>query len=205
MVYATSDIEKSFWNKGYKLICGVDEVGRGCFAGPVVTAAVIFSPDCLFPVGIADSKLLNAQKREQLAKEIKNSALSWAIGVSSVELINEIGIGKATQVAFQNAVSSLNPKADFIIIDAFYIEYFDKTFQKPVKGGDKLSVSIAAASIIAKVYRDNLMVDLDSQYPGYGFAQHKGYGTKGHRQAIKKYGLTKLHRKSFNLGKYEQA
>lgn len=202
MVYATSDIESSLWKRGYNLICGVDEVGRGSFAGPVVAGAVIFSSDCEFPQGIADSKLLKAKRREELESGIKNKAVAWAIGEASVEEINEVGIGKATQTAFQKAVSALDPKAEFIIIDAFYIDYFDKSFQKPVKNGDKLSVSIAAASIIAKVYRDKLMKKLAEIYPQYGFAKHKGYGTKSHQEAIRKYGLSKVHRKSFNLDKF---
>lgn len=202
MVYATSDIESSLWKRGYNLICGVDEVGRGSFAGPVVAGAVIFSSDCEFPQGIADSKLLKAKRREELELGIKNKAVAWAIGETSVEEINEVGISKATQTAFQKAVTSLDPKAEFIIIDAFFIDYFDKSFQKPIKNGDKLSVSIAAASIIAKVYRDKLMVDLDGKYPGYGFSRHKGYGTKEHRDAIGKLGLSKVHRTSFDLGKY---
>lgn len=202
MIYATSVIETSLWEKGYKLVCGVDEVGRGCFAGPVVAGAVVFSPDCKIPSGIADSKLLKPKIREELSLEIKGCAAAFALGEVSVDDINQFGIGKATQKAFKIAVENLKPKADFIIIDAFYIEYFDQMFQKPIKNGDKLSVSIAAASIIAKVYRDKLMEGIDIQYPEYGFAQHKGYGTKKHREAIKKHGLSKLHRKSFNLEKY---
>lgn len=201
MVYATSDIEKSLWEK-YQLICGVDEVGRGCFAGPVVAGAVIFAPDCKFPDGIADSKLLKPKKREDLAKRIEDCAAAFALGESSVEEINEMGIGRATQAAFERAVNSLNPKAEFILVDAFYIDYFDKLFQKPIKNGDKLSISIAAASIIAKVYRDQLMEKLEEEYPEYGFAKHKGYGTREHREAIKKKGLSPLHRTSFNLEKF---
>ena len=201
MIYATSDIETKLWTK-YKLICGVDEVGRGCFAGPVVAGAVIFSPECVFPEGIADSKLLKPKVREELAKRIEDKAEAWAIGEVDVQTINELGIGKATQIAFQKAVNSLDPKAEFIIIDAFYIDYFDKIFQLPIKNGDKLSVSIAAASIIAKVYRDKLMEKLEEEYPDYGFAKHKGYGTKEHRDALKKKGLSPIHRTSFNLDKF---
>lgn len=202
MVYATSDIEKSFWEKGYKLICGIDEVGRGSFAGPVVAGAVIFSPDCIIPEHIADSKLLNPKKRETISKLIKQAAVCWSIGVADVPVIDEQGIGLATQLAFLKAIDSLKVSPDFLIIDAFYVNYISRKFQNPIKHGDRLSVSIAAASIIAKVYRDRLMEEFDLKYPGYDFAIHKGYGTKAHRDLIKKIGLCGLHRKSFNLRKF---
>lgn len=202
MQTATFDIEKSLWDKGFQAICGVDEVGRGCFAGPVVVGAVVFPSNSILISGIADSKLLTASKREQLAGEIKQLALSWAIAEIEVEIINQIGIGKATQLAFKKAVELLTTPADFVMIDAFYIDGLDKGKQMPVKGGDRLSASIAAASIIAKVYRDELMTKLDSNYPGYGFAVHKGYGTKYHQEAIREMGLSDLHRTSFNLSKF---
>jgi ribonuclease HII len=202
MITATSDIEKSLWQKGYKSICGIDEVGRGCFAGPVVAGAVIFSSDCVFPKGIADSKLLKPVQREVLSELIKGSAYAWAVGEISVQDINKFGIGKATQMAFRKAVKSLSENPDFLLIDAFYIKQLNRKKQMAVPGGDKLSVSIAAASIIAKVYRDNLMKALHEKYPDYGFAKHKGYGTKFHQDAIRKYGLTKLHRTSFNLTQF---
>lgn len=202
MVYATSDIEKRLWEKGYKLVCGIDEVGRGCFAGPVVAGAVIFSPDCIIPEGLADSKLLSPKKREELSLKIKESCVCWSYGEASVEEINVLGIGKATQLAFIRSIENLTLQCDFAIIDAFFIDQYDRNKQMPIKGGDKLSVSIAAASIIAKVYRDNLMEKLHQEIPEYGFDVHKGYGTKKHQEAIKKNGLSKLHRKSFNLDKF---
>lgn len=202
MVYATSDIEKSLWVKGYKLICGIDEVGRGCFAGPVVAGAVIFSQGGIIPEGLADSKLLSPKKREELSLKIKESCAGWSYGSSSVEEINVLGIGKATQLAFKRSIENLTLECDFVIIDAFFIDQYDRDKQMPIAGGDKLSVSIAAASIIAKVYRDNLMQKLHSEFPDYGFDIHKGYGTKKHQEAIKKYGLCKLHRTSFNLSKF---
>src|SRR3989344_6984958 len=202
MLYATLGYEYKLWNEGKTLVCGIDEVGRGCFAGPVVAGAVIFSPDSKVPDGIADSKLLKPSKREKLADEIKASALDFAIAEIDVETINEVGIGKATQLAFLNAVNCLKNYPEFFLIDAFHIQGLDKSIQNPIKAGDKLSVSIAAASIIAKVYRDELMSKLDGDFPGYGFARHKGYGTKDHRDAIGKLGLCDLHRKSFTLGKF---
>lgn len=184
------------------MICGIDEVGRGCFAGPVVAGAVIFPSNSKLIDGIADSKLLKPLKRRELAKEIKERAEAWAIGEISVMDINQFGIGQATQMAFSQAVKNLKKAADFFLIDAFYVKTLDKLKQKPVPGGDRISASIAAASIIAKVYRDDLMEKLHSAFPDYGFDKHKGYGTNFHRQMIKKFGLSELHRKSFNLNKY---
>ncbi len=202
MVYASLEIEQSLWNFGYNLIAGIDEVGRGSFAGPVVAGAVIFPSNLPLIAGIADSKLLSPDKRDNLESIIKEQAICWAIGEASVEEINEIGIGKATQKAFGRAVKALKSAPDFLLIDAFYIEEFTERIQRPVKNGDKICASISAASIIAKVYRDGLMKRLDQEYPQYGFSKHKGYGTKFHREAIKKYGLSKIHRTSFNLGKF---
>lgn len=209
MVTPTLDIEKKFWNLGYGRVCGLDEVGRGCFAGPVVVGAVIFpSPRHRrgknFPIieGLADSKLLRPKRRESLAIKIKNQALAWAIAEISVSNINKLGIGKATQMAFRKALKLLPKQADFVLIDAFYIQHLNRKKQMPVKDGDKICASISAASIIAKVYRDKLMKSLHKKYPQYGLAKHKGYGTKQHQDAIKKYGLSRIHRKSFNLEKF---
>ncbi len=202
MVFSSLKIEQILWSEGKKFIAGVDEVGRGCFAGPVVTAAVIFSPDVVLPVGIADSKLLSPKKRVELDSQIKDLAVCWAIGEVGLEEINKVGIGKATQICFQKSVTSLKLEPDFILIDAFFIEGIERQKQKAIIHGDQISSSIAAASIIAKVYRDQLMETLAVQYPGYGFEAHKGYGTKAHRDAIKQLGLCELHRKSFDLNKF---
>lgn len=202
MIYATLSLEQKLWNEGFVLICGVDEVGRGCFAGPVVAGAVVLSSACKLPEGIADSKLLKAEKRVELSQILKECSHGWSVGEVSVEVINEVGIGKATQIAFVKAVKSLNCIPDQILIDAFFIEDLDKANQKPIPGGDKHCSSIAAASIIAKVYRDNLMEQHHLQFPEYGFDAHKGYGTKFHREMIKKHGLSPLHRTSFNLQKF---
>lgn len=200
--FASSEIESKLWEKGFKSICGIDEVGRGCFAGPVVAGAVIFSNDCVLPEGIADSKLLKPRQREKLAISIKRCALAWAIAEITVDKINKFGIGKATQMAFRKVIKNLDKKPDFVLIDAFYIKHFNRKNQKPIKDGDKISASIAAASIIAKVYRDKLMKKLHKKYPQFGFSKHKGYGTKFHQEAIRKYGLSRIHRRSFNLEKF---
>lgn len=202
MVIPTLDIEYSLWEKGYNLVCGLDEVGRGCFAGPVVVGAVVLDINCKLPDGIRDSKLLPATKRKKLSEQIKECASDWSIGIIDVPVINKIGIGKATQIAFYNAIKALKQDPHFLLIDAFYIDNIDREKQKPVVHGDGICVSIAAASIIAKVYRDELMETLHEQYPHYNFAKHKGYGTKEHRDAIKKHGLCDLHRTSFNLKKF---
>lgn len=202
MIFASLKIEQSLWKSGYSLICGLDEVGRGSFAGPVVVGAVIFPKNCKLLKGIADSKLLNAKERERLAVLIKECASSWAIAEIGVPTINKVGIGKATQMAFRKVIKSLSKSPDFVLIDAFYVEHFNRKIQRPIKKGDQICASISSASIIAKVYRDELMVKLASKYPQYGLEAHKGYGTKLHRDAIKKHGLSRIHRKSFDLSKY---
>jgi len=202
MVFANFSIEQSLWSQGLQMICGIDEVGRGCFAGPVVAGAVIFPANAKLIEGIADSKLLKPKTREDLAKRIKELALAWSIGEISVPDINKFGIGQATQMAFTKAVENLGKIADYFLIDAFYVKTLDKLKQKPIPGGDRISASIAAASIIAKVYRDDLMQKLHLNFPDYRFDKHKGYGTSFHREMIKKFGLSDLHRKSFKLDKF---
>lgn len=202
MIFPTLDIEKKLWKSGYSLICGIDEVGRGCFAGPVCVGAVIFPKDCEIIDGVADSKLLKPRQREKLAEAIKKCAIAYSVAEIGVSVINKVGIGKATQMAYRLAVKLLDKRVDFVLIDAFYIKHLSRKRQKAVKDGDTICASISAASIIAKVYRDRLMRKLSKAYPQYGFSKHKGYGTKKHQEAIKKYGLSKVHRKSFNLVKF---
>lgn len=194
--------ESLFWSKGLKYVAGVDEVGRGCFAGPVVTAAVILPPTFQSLKPINDSKKLSPKIRKELAEVIKQQAISYAISEVSVDVINQVGIGKAAQQGFRQCVTLLSQKPDQILIDAFYIEGLSKENQKPIVYGDSISISIAAASIIAKVYRDELMEKLHEQFEPYDFKTNKGYGTKNHREAIGKYGLCNLHRKSFDLSKF---
>lgn len=194
--------EKLLWNLGYPHIAGVDEVGRGCFAGPVVAAAVILPQQFDGMEKINDSKLLKPNIRQKLSEVIKKYALAFSISEISVEIINKIGIGKATQQAFKQAISKLSLRPSFILIDAFYIESLSRKNQKPIVRGDGISISIAAASILAKVYRDERMQELHKQYDKYDFFTNKGYGTKKHQDAIKQYGLCDLHRKSFDLSKF---
>ncbi len=202
MIFPTLDFEQNLWNTGFNYIAGIDEVGRGAFAGPVVVGAVIFPKNSQLLKGVADSKLLKPRQRESLAKEIKQVALSWATAEISVPIINKIGIGKATQMAFRKVVKVLDHSPDFLLIDAFYIQHFSRKNQRPIIKGDQLCASIAAASIIAKVYRDQLMRNLHLKYPQYGFRKHKGYGTKLHQEMIKLHGLSRIHRTSFNLDKF---
>lgn len=205
MVTPTLKLEQSLWKRGYSLVCGLDEVGRGSFAGPVCVGAVIFPQGCEFIDGVMDSKLLKPRERERLELRIKNKALCWSVAEVGVSKISKMGIGKATQMAFRKAVKLLEKKPDFVLIDAFYIKHFNRKTQKAVKDGDEICTSISAASIIAKVYRDKLMKKLSKKYPKYGFGKHKGYGTKRHQEAIRKYGLSRIHRRSFDLVKYEVA
>lgn len=191
--------EKKLWQAGFANIAGVDEVGRGAFAGPVVAAAVILPKDFQIPPGFADSKQVKPKKRKQLAELIKKEAKAYYIAEVGVSKINKLGLGKAAHIAFRKSLKDLNPKADFVLIDAFYIRHLNRKNQKPIIKGDTKSASIAAASILAKVYRDDLMKKLGKIYPQYGFGKHKGYGTKVHQAAIKKFGLSRIHRKSFNL------
>ncbi|MBI2074728.1 MAG: ribonuclease HII [Candidatus Levybacteria bacterium] len=205
--------EQEFWNKGYELVIGMDEVGRGAFAGPVLVGAVIFSKDSYTSRSILDevkdSKQLSSKSRQKLNTLIKRLVLFSTTAEISVSIINRLGIGKATQMAFRKAIKTILErfpnKRKFVLVDGFHIKYFKGIGLKNQKGiirGDQKSFSIAAASIIAKVERDNIMEQLHKKYPQYGFAKHKGYGTKQHQMAIKKYGLSMLHRMSFNLQKF---
>lgn len=198
--------EKEQWDNNLKFVAGIDEVGRGCFAGPVVAGSVVFPPHYIFnnPLlkQINDSKKLSIKKRIELSELIYQEALSVSISVISVEVINEKGIGQATQDAFTDAILGLNVTPQFILSDAFCLRDFSKEIQMPVIKGDCHSYSIAAASIVAKVYRDNLMLELDKEFPSYDFKTNMGYGTKAHRDALKIQGLSLHHRTSFSLGKY---
>jgi ribonuclease HII len=200
----TFDYETKLWSQGLQFIAGVDEVGRGCFAGPVVAAAVILSPDFSAKDRVNDSKKLSPKVRNELTTIIKEQAVAFSIAEVSVTVINKIGIGKAAQQAFVNAVTGLKKMPEHILIDAYMISALPKAKQTAIIHGDGVSVSIAAASIIAKVYRDELMQSLHSKYEIYDFFTNKGYGTKKHRDAIGKYGLCDLHRTSFALEKFLQ-
>ncbi|MBT9172986.1 MAG: Ribonuclease HII [Syntrophomonadaceae bacterium] len=180
---------------GYHLIAGVDEAGRGPLAGPVFAAAVIL-PENVFLPGVNDSKLLSPAKREKLYQEIVNQALAWSTGIAAVSEIDSLNILQATRLAMLRALTDLSVKPDYILLDALRLEGLECP-QRPVIGGDRLSQSIAAASIVAKVARDRLMREMDSVFPGYGFARHKGYGTPEHYRALSVKGSCPLHRQSF--------
>jgi ribonuclease HII len=188
-------IETNTFNLGYNLIAGLDEAGRGPLAGPVVAAAVIL-PKGEMIVGVNDSKKISEKKREQLFIKIQEKALAIGVGIVDNETIDKINIFNATKLAMKQAINSLKVKPDFLLIDALEIADIHIK-QKSIIKGDSKSISIAAASIIAKVTRDSLVKDYEKEYPGYNFSKHKGYGTKEHYEAIEKYGITPLHRKSF--------
>ena len=179
----------------YSYICGIDEVGRGPLAGPVVAGAVILPKDCDI-LYLNDSKQLSEKKREELYLVIMEKAVSVGLGFSSHELIDEINILQATYAAMREAVSKLDPAPDLLLNDAVKIPELTMA-QVPIIKGDTLSASISAASIVAKVTRDRMMVKYDEIYPEYGFAKNKGYGSSEHIEALKKYGPTPIHRRSF--------
>lgn len=193
------EIEKNLHNKGYRFVAGVDEAGRGPLAGPVCAAAVIL-PDDVVIDGINDSKKLTEKKREQLFDVICEKAIAYSVEFASPDVIDEINIRQATSLAMHNAVKNLDVCADFVIVDGNDRIPFDVPFEYIIKG-DAKAQAIAAASILAKVSRDRLMVELDREYPQYGFAKHKGYGTKAHCEAIQKFGVLPIHRKSFMTAK----
>ena len=178
----------------YELIAGVDEVGRGPLAGDVVAAAAIFGDSV--PVGVTDSKKLTAKRREQLAVAIKSSARAWCVARASVAEIDSLNILQASLLAMHRAVDGLSLAPEFVLVDGNRLPAWNYK-SKPVIGGDALEVSIGAASILAKVQRDAEMVALDDEYPGYGFARHKGYPTREHMAALAALGVTPWHRKSF--------
>lgn len=179
---------------GYEYIAGIDEVGRGPLAGPVVTAAVIL-PEGIQLQGINDSKQLNEQEKDYWFDRIHNEALSVSTSVLSAEVIDKVNIYEATRLSMKEAVENLSVKPDVLLIDAMQID--SSLPQKKIIKGDAKSISIAAASIIAKVTRDRLMTQYDEVYPGYGFAQNAGYGTKQHLEGLDKHGPSPIHRRSF--------
>ena len=179
----------------YSYICGIDEAGRGPLAGPVVAGAVVL-PKGKRILYVNDSKKLSEKKRDELFDIIKDEALTYAVGIISPERIDEINILQATYEAMRQAVNKLSVKPDIFLNDAVTILGIEGK-QVPIIKGDAKSLTIASASILAKVTRDRIMVEYDSMYPEYGFAKHKGYGTKAHIEAIKEYGPCPIHRKTF--------
>lgn len=192
----------ALFSQGYCFVAGLDEAGRGCLAGPVVAAAVILpledDPEAIMArlAGVTDSKQVTALARDRLYEVIMQYALSVSVGVGSVELIDECNILQATKRAMCAALTQLSPPAQALLLDALYLPTISLPQRSLIKG-DARCLSIAAASIIAKVTRDRLMLQLHEQYPEYGFDQHKGYGTEAHLAALHRYGATPHHRRSF--------
>ncbi len=194
------DRELALRRQGYQAVAGVDEVGRGAWAGPVLACAAVLPLDCLSPApglaGIRDSKRLSPKRREGYSDRIRGMALALGIGVASAGRVDEVGIVAATKLAMTRALDQLCCPPDYLLVDGFPLAYKGLPHQG-IARGDDLSVSIAAASIVAKVARDAMMVSLDSMYPGYGFSRHKGYGTPEHQQALPSRGLCPIHRLSY--------
>ena len=189
------EIENSYFEKGFVTICGVDEAGRGPLAGPVCAAAVILPPNLEIP-GLTDSKKLSDKRRRELYPVIMEQAVAYGIGFASHEEIDEINILQATFLAMERAIAQLQVKPEMALIDGNRQKDFGLPVETVVKG-DSLSASIAAASVLAKVTRDDVMIELAQQYPGYGFEIHKGYGTKAHYEALAKLGPSPVHRMTF--------
>lgn len=188
-------IEDGYIQKGCTAICGVDEAGRGPLAGPVCAAAVILPPHVQIP-GLNDSKKLSDKKRRELFPVIQDQALAYAVAFASHDEIDEINILQATYLAMERALTQLSIKPDIVLIDGNRAKDFGLPVQTVVHG-DSLSASIAAASVLAKVTRDDLMLEMAQTFPVYGFEIHKGYGTKAHYEAIQTYGPCKIHRRTF--------
>jgi ribonuclease HII len=192
---ASRTLENTIRRYGYVHVAGVDEVGRGCLAGPVVAAAVILKPDC-YVAGVADSKVLTADDREGLFGEIQTAAVTWTVSVIEPAEIDRINIHRASLQAMREAIMALVPLPGFVLVDGFRVPDLLMP-QRPVIGGDRKSTAIAAASILAKVTRDRLMADLHVVDPRYGFDQHKGYATKAHLDAVGRFGYSPVHRRTF--------
>jgi ribonuclease HII len=190
------DFEEQARSEGFLYVAGVDEVGRGCIAGPVVAAACILDLAKPVPQDLNDSKKLTEKQRDEIAEELRSTAVSFAVGEVDPEEIDRINILEATKLAMVKAIENLQPSADYLLIDALRLKQLSIP-QKPIIKGDSIAYSIAAASVIAKTHRDALMKSFDMEYPQYGFASHKGYGCKTHYDAIREHGPCPLHRKTF--------
>lgn len=190
------EMEKDLHTKGFKYICGIDEAGRGPLAGPVVIASAIMPADSMIE-GVNDSKKVSEKKRELLYEKITQEAISWSVAIIDEKEIDKVNILNATKEGLTNTIKDLKTKPDLIVVDALeHIDTCGIPYESIIKG-DAKCYSISAASIIAKVTRDRIMRQWDEVYPEYGFARHKGYGTKAHIEAIKEYGLCPIHRRSF--------
>ena len=190
------EFEKAAVNSGFSCICGVDEAGRGPLAGPVCAAAVIL-PEGAVIAGLDDSKKLTEKKREKLYDIIKTTAVAYSVAYGTLEEIETVNILEATYLAMNRAIEGLNIKPDFALIDGNRVPRGIKIPCETIVKGDSKSMSVAAASVLAKVTRDRLMLEYDKKYPEYNFKKHKGYGTKEHTELIKQYGPCEIHRFSF--------
>ena len=190
------EFEKAAVNSGFSCICGVDEAGRGPLAGPVCAAAVILPAGAVIE-GLDDSKKLTEKKREMLYDIIKQTAVAYSVAYGTLEEIETVNILEATYLAMNRAIEGLNVKPDFALIDGNRVPRGIKIPCETIVKGDSKSMSVAAASVLAKVTRDRLMLEYDKKYPGYNFKKHKGYGTKEHTELIKQYGPCEIHRLSF--------
>jgi ribonuclease HII len=190
-------MEKDLWQRGYQHIVGIDEVGRGAWAGPIVAAGVIFSQEIDLD-GVNDSKKLTAKKRTELVDIIKNKALDWTVEQVESTVIDEMGVGQANALVIDKVINGLEIRPDYALIDkASVTKYKIKIPWETLIKGDNKVISIAAASILAKDYRDNLMIELAQKYPQYGFDIHKGYGTKVHKEKLDECDICEIHRKSY--------
>lgn len=192
---ATRTLENSFRRVGFARVAGVDEVGRGCLAGPVVAAAVVLHPERRVP-GVCDSKLVPPVERDRLCAVILERAIAWAVGAADPEEIDRLNVHQASLRAMQRAVLALAPLPDIVLVDAFHVPGLPMA-QRGVAHGDRRSSAIAAASIVAKVTRDRMMRDLHGRDPRYGFDRHKGYATADHLEAVARFGYSAVHRRSF--------
>jgi ribonuclease HII len=192
---ASRTLENDLRREGFVHVAGVDEVGRGCLAGPVVAAAVVLRPD-LYVAGIADSKVLSAESRARLFGKIAQAAVSWQVAVVDAAEIDRINIHQASLEAMRRAIMALVPLPGFVLVDGFRIPRLILP-QRAIVGGDRRSTAIAAASILAKVTRDRLMVELHGLDPRYGFDRHKGYATREHLDAVGRFGYSAAHRRTF--------
>jgi len=190
------DYEKQAHASGYRLVAGVDEVGRGCLAGPVVAGACILDLSKPLPKGLNDSKQLTKVQREEIAHKLKERSVAYAVGQVEADEIDKINILEASKKAMLIAIEALQPAADFILIDAVDLKQC-RLPRLPIIRGDAISVSIAAASVIAKTYRDELMRSYHDEYPHYGFCDNVGYGTASHWEGLREFGPCSLHRRSF--------
>lgn len=196
----TFERESQFWREGVELIAGIDEVGAGALAGPVCAAAAVFKEseeDGNDLVLIRDSKQMTEKAREKAAEWIKENAVAWAVGEASVKEITEMNILHASHLAMKRAVESLQVRPNMLFVDGRPVELCDDIPTVNLIGGDAISISIAAASIVAKVYRDDIMRKMDEKFPDYGFASHKGYGSAVHMAALERYGATLHHRPTY--------